>query len=167
MKLHVVFVVAGSEYALPFDLILQMESFSGATSVPGTPEYVLGVVTVRGRVVPVVDLRLRFGKPALMDTPDTRIAVTQLGGRVVAVDLDAGQVPALALPVHLHRDRRARGERRGEQLLRARADVLAADVLGLVRDEAVLAHTDLVLVLALADGDRAHWRHDSTPRPGC
>ena len=101
MKLHVVFVVAGSEYALPFDLILQMESFSGATSVPGTPEYVLGVVTVRGRVVPVVDLRLRFGKPALMDTPDTRIAVTQLGERVVALRVDSAR-EVLRLDVEKH-----------------------------------------------------------------
>jgi purine-binding chemotaxis protein CheW len=91
VTLHVVFVVAGSEYALPFDLILQMESFSGATGVPGTPPYVLGVVTVRGRVVPVVDLRLRFDAPALEDTPDTRIAVTQLGERVVALRVDSAR----------------------------------------------------------------------------
>ena len=44
-----------------------------------------------------------------------------LGRRVVAVDLEAVEVPALALGVHLHRDRRARGERGREQLLRARA----------------------------------------------
>lgn len=91
MILHIVFVVAGSEYALPVDAILQMESFTGATSVPGVPPYVAGVVTVRGRVVPVIDLRLRFGQPAAEDTLDTRIAVTQVGERVVALRVDSAR----------------------------------------------------------------------------
>ena len=91
MSLHLVFVVAGAEYALPVEAILQMESFSGATSVPGAPPYVLGVVTVRGRVLPVVDLRLRFGLPPLADTFDTRIAITELGERVVALRVDSAR----------------------------------------------------------------------------
>jgi purine-binding chemotaxis protein CheW len=91
MKLHVVFVVAGSEYALPVESILQMESFTGATAVPGVPPYVVGVVNVRGRVVPVVDLRLRFGQPPAENTLDTRIAVTQLGERAVALRVDSAR----------------------------------------------------------------------------
>jgi purine-binding chemotaxis protein CheW len=91
MTLHIVFVVAGSEYALPVDVILQMESFTGATKVPGVSPYVVGVVTVRGRVVPVIDLRLRFGQAAAEDTLDTRIAVTELGERVVALRVDSAR----------------------------------------------------------------------------
>jgi len=91
MMLHIVVVVAGSEYALPVESVLQMESFSGATPVPGTPPYVAGVVTVRGRVVPVLDLRLRFGQPAAENTLDTRIAVTQVGERIVALRVDSAR----------------------------------------------------------------------------
>lgn len=91
MTLYVVFVVAGAEYALPVGAILQMESFVGATLVPGAPPYVSGVVTVRGRVVPVIDLRLRFGLPPVESTLDTRIAVTQLGERVVALRVDSAR----------------------------------------------------------------------------
>ena len=47
MKLHVVFTLAGVEYALPVDEVLQMETFSGATLVPGAPRYVAGIVTLR------------------------------------------------------------------------------------------------------------------------
>lgn len=62
--LHVVFKVDGAEYVLPAADVLQMESFTGATPVPGAAPHVAGLVQVRGRVIPVVDARLRFGLPA-------------------------------------------------------------------------------------------------------
>ncbi len=101
MKLHVVFVVAGVEYALPITFVLQMESFTGATPVPGSPPYVLGVVTLRGRVIPVLDLRRRFGLPAVAPTLDTRIIVTQVGGRVVAFCVDRAREVILLEPERL------------------------------------------------------------------
>lgn len=91
MTLHVVFRLAGNEYALPVDAVLQMESFSGATFVPGAPSYVAGIVTVRGLVVPVIDLRVRFGLPAAALTLDTRIIVSECAGRVVALVVDAAR----------------------------------------------------------------------------
>jgi purine-binding chemotaxis protein CheW len=91
MKLHIVFVVAGVEYALPVELVLQMESFGGATAVPGVPDYVVGIVSLRGRVIPVVDLRRRFGLPAVESTLNTRMIVTELAGRVVALRVDAAR----------------------------------------------------------------------------
>ena len=91
MKLHVVFGLAGTEYALPVDDVLQMESFAGATLVPGAPAYVAGIVTVRGLVVPVIDLRVRFGLPPADMTLDTRIIVTSSHGRVVALRVDTAR----------------------------------------------------------------------------
>ncbi len=101
MKLHVVFTLAGTEYALPVDSILQMESFAGATLVPGAPRYVAGIVTVRGLVVPVIDLRLRFGLPAAELTLDTRIIVSESSGRVVALRVDSAR-EVLKLDVEKH-----------------------------------------------------------------
>jgi purine-binding chemotaxis protein CheW len=91
MKLHVVFSLAGAEYALPFDAVLQMESYSGATLVPGAPSYVDGIVTVRGMVVPVLDLRSRFGLPRADLSLDARIIVTESEGRVVALRVDSAR----------------------------------------------------------------------------
>lgn len=91
MTLHVVFGLAGAEYALPVATVLQMESYDGATLVPGAPSYVAGIVTVRGRVVPVIDLRLRFGLPPAKLTLDTRIIVTESQGRVVALRVDSAR----------------------------------------------------------------------------
>ena len=81
-----------------------------------------------------------------------------LGGRVLGLDLDTADVPALALGVHLDRDRRAGGEARGEQLLRIGGLVLAADVAALVCCEPVVAHVDLVRVGAGPSRGRLHHR---------
>jgi len=89
--LHVVFKVAGAEYAIPASEVLQMESFTGATPVPGAPAHVAGLVQVRGRVVPVVDARARFGLPPVERTLDTRVVVGQLGSRTVGLVVDSAR----------------------------------------------------------------------------
>lgn len=48
------------------------------TNVPQTPEFMLGVINLRGNVVPVVDLRLKFGMPAIEHTVDTCIIVMEI-----------------------------------------------------------------------------------------
>lgn len=90
-QLHVVFKIAGSEYVLPAAQVLQMESFTGATAVPGAPAYVAGIVQVRGRVVPVIDLRRRFGLAAITPSLDSRLVVGQDGTRPVALLVDSAR----------------------------------------------------------------------------
>jgi purine-binding chemotaxis protein CheW len=89
--LHVIFKVAGGEYVLPASDVLQMESFTGATPVPGAAPYVAGIIHVRGRVVPVVDLRARFGLPAAPPTLDSRVVVGELAGRTVGLLADSAR----------------------------------------------------------------------------
>jgi len=101
MKLHVVFALAGTEYALPVESVLQMESFAGATVVPSVAPFVAGIVTVRGMVVPVIDLRIRFGLAPAAVTLDTRIVVTESEGRVVALRVDSAR-EVLKLDVEKH-----------------------------------------------------------------
>ena len=89
--LHVVFRVGSAEYVLPAADVLQMESFTGATPVPGSPPYVAGLVQVRGRVLPVIDARARFGLPPAERTLDTRVVVGQLGARTVGLIVDSAR----------------------------------------------------------------------------
>jgi len=55
--------------------VLDMEKI---TKVPQSPEYMRGVINVRGSVVPVVDLRVKFGLPKTQTTQDTRIVVMEI-----------------------------------------------------------------------------------------
>ena len=89
--LYVLFRVDRGEYAVPASDVLHMETFEGATKVPGTAAYVAGIVQVRSRVLPVVDLRLRFGLPERAPTLDSRIVVIQHGGRVVGLLADSAR----------------------------------------------------------------------------
>lgn len=89
--LHVVFRVGDGEYVLPASEVLHMESFSGATAVPGAAPHVAGLVQVRGRVVPVIDLRVRFGLPAAAVTLDSRVLIVEHGSRAVGLLADAAR----------------------------------------------------------------------------
>jgi purine-binding chemotaxis protein CheW len=86
--LHVVFSVAGAEYTLPAAAVVQLESYQGATPVPGSASYVVGIIQVRGHVIPVIDLRRLFGQPAGETTLDTRVIVTEQSGRQVGLLVD-------------------------------------------------------------------------------
>jgi purine-binding chemotaxis protein CheW len=99
--LHVVFRVDGADYALPADVVLQMESYTGATPVPGAKPFVAGIMQLRGRVVPVVDLRLRFGRPAAPLSADTRVVVGEAGGRAVALVADSAREVVRIAPSEL------------------------------------------------------------------
>jgi purine-binding chemotaxis protein CheW len=89
--LHVMFRVAGADYVLPSDTVLQMESFTGATPLPPAPAIVAGIVQIRGRVVPVVDLRVRFGYASSALGLDNRVIVGQHGDRVVGLLVDSAR----------------------------------------------------------------------------
>ena len=89
--LHIVFSVAGAEYVLSAEDVLQMESYVGATPVPGALPYVTGVIQVRGRVVPVVDLRTRFGLPEAPPAIDRRVVVGQINDRTVGLLVDSAR----------------------------------------------------------------------------
>lgn len=86
--LYIVFSVADAEYALPVSSVRQLETFQGATRVPGAAAHVAGVVQIRGQVLPVVSLRALFGYPSVSPTLDTRVVVTELGERQVGLIVD-------------------------------------------------------------------------------
>lgn len=101
--LHVLFRVADVDYALPASEVLYMESFAGATRVPGTQPHVAGLVQIRSRVIPVIDLRARFGLPATTPSLDARVMVVQCGERNIGLLADSarevlGIDPALFRP---------------------------------------------------------------------
>jgi purine-binding chemotaxis protein CheW len=90
-QLHVVFKLGATEYVVSADQVVQMESFTGATPVPGTAPYVAGLTQIRGRVVPIIDLRARFGLPTAAPTLDSRVVVVESSARVVGLLVDSAR----------------------------------------------------------------------------
>jgi len=100
--LHLVCTVGDAAYALPARRVIELETYPGATPVPGVRPWVAGLVQVRGRVIPAIDLRARFGLPAAVRTLDTRAVLVELEQRVVALVVDAAR-EVVRLPPELRR----------------------------------------------------------------
>jgi purine-binding chemotaxis protein CheW len=89
--LHVLCKIAETEYALPAVDVVQMESFTGATKVPGAAAVVAGLMQIRGRVVPVLDLRTVFGFDSVPPSIDSRVIVMKHRDRTVGLLVDSAR----------------------------------------------------------------------------
>ena len=76
---YLTFVLAEEEYGLEILKVREIISLMDITTVPQMPDYVKGVINLRGKVVPVVDLRLKVGMPAAERTDQTCIIVVDIG----------------------------------------------------------------------------------------
>lgn len=79
-----VFELAGVRYALPLTAVREVVRAVLIAPLPDAPPVIEGVVDIRGDLVPVYDLRLRFGLPARALHPDERLVVAWTGSRVVS-----------------------------------------------------------------------------------
>jgi purine-binding chemotaxis protein CheW len=79
---YLTFSLAGEEYGIGILKIKEIIGMMPITPVPKTPGYVKGVINLRGKVIPVADLRLKFGMPEMGYTDRTCIVVVEIeGGR--------------------------------------------------------------------------------------
>jgi chemotaxis signal transduction protein len=85
---YILFSVAGTTYGLPSHQVRHMEMVEQVTSVPNAPPYVEGVVFSRGQVVPVINLRVRFGFERVPRDLRTRLLVVDSGARTVGLLAD-------------------------------------------------------------------------------
>ena len=78
---YLTFMVAGEMFALPIAGIKEIVEFREPTVVPMMPAFIRGVINLRGKVIPVLDLRLKFGLPPVASNSQTVIIVVQIAGR--------------------------------------------------------------------------------------
>lgn len=75
---YMTFKLGEELFAIDVSQVREVLEITHITKVPSAPEYMRGVVNVRGQSIPVVDLRLRFGLPRIAETVATRIVVMEL-----------------------------------------------------------------------------------------
>lgn len=73
------FLLGTEEYVLPVGQVSEVLTPREVTPVPNTPDYILGVCSLRGAVLPVIDLHRRLGLPGTAQSDRSRIIVTSLG----------------------------------------------------------------------------------------
>ncbi|HET7421916.1 MAG TPA: chemotaxis protein CheW [Gemmatimonadales bacterium] len=89
-ELHLVtFTLDREAYGVPVQRVREVIRVGEITRVPQAPEHVRGVTNLRGRILPVVELRSRLGLTPAVLTPRSRIVVTEAHGRILGLLVDA------------------------------------------------------------------------------
>jgi len=115
---YLTFALAQEEYGLEILKVREIIGYMDVTAVPQTPHYVKGVINLRGQVIPVVDLRAKFGMEAVEVTDETCIIVVEITqnqrksstGIIVdhvqeVLDIDGADIePAPQFDVSVHTD---------------------------------------------------------------
>ncbi len=85
---YLTFVLAGEQYGLEILKVREIIGMMDITAVPRTQAFVRGVVNLRGKIIPVIDLRLKFDLPAVETTESTCIIVVDVGEVEMGVIVD-------------------------------------------------------------------------------
>lgn len=83
------FRLADEEYGIEINKVREIILVGEITQVPETPDYVKGLINLRSTVIPIVDLKLRFGLREAERTDDTRIVVVSVSGKTIGIIVDA------------------------------------------------------------------------------
>lgn len=84
-----VFFLDGQEFAIPISYVVDIINVQPVTKVPNCPEFILGITNLRGKVIPIVDVRIRFGKMPVPPTDRTCIIVVEERGSSVGLLIDS------------------------------------------------------------------------------
>jgi purine-binding chemotaxis protein CheW len=85
---YLTFVLADEEYGIEILKVREINGMMEITAVPRMPEYVEGVINLRGKVIPVIDLRMKFGMMKTEVSSETCIIVVAVKGNLMGVVVD-------------------------------------------------------------------------------
>lgn len=85
---YLTFFLADEEYGIPICNITEIIGIQKITKVPDMPQFVKGVINLRGKIIPVMDVRLRFGLPQREYEERTCVIVIEVGEEVIGLVVD-------------------------------------------------------------------------------
>jgi purine-binding chemotaxis protein CheW len=88
-KQYISFTVEGQEYAIDIMSVREIKGWSLCTTLPNTPEYIRGVINLRGIVIPILDLRARFGRGFTQVTKSHVVMIVTVGERTLGILVDS------------------------------------------------------------------------------
>lgn len=86
---YLTFQVCGQHYGISISNVIEIVQIQPATELPDLPLYVKGIINLRGRVVPLIDVCLRFGKPESEYNDRTCIIIVDIDGVYTGLIVDA------------------------------------------------------------------------------
>ncbi|MDR0248095.1 MAG: chemotaxis protein CheW [Oscillospiraceae bacterium] len=85
---YLTFALGNEHYGMKISLVIDIIMVQAITDVPEVPRYIKGIINLRGKIVPVMDVRCRFNKEELAYNDRTCIIVTNVGGNLVGLIVD-------------------------------------------------------------------------------
>lgn len=85
---YLTFVLGAEEYGLEILKVQEIRGYDAVTQIANTPEFIKGVVNLRGKIVPIVDLRIKFNLGKVEYNEFTVVIILNLHGRVVGIVVD-------------------------------------------------------------------------------
>ena len=82
------FILGKEEYGIDILKVQEIRGYDAVTSIANMPEFIKGVINLRGIIVPIVDLRIKFKLPVTYD-PFTVVVILNLGTRVIGIVVDS------------------------------------------------------------------------------
>lgn len=90
---YLTFIMAGEEYGVDILAVQEIRGWEQSTVIPNAPDYIKGVINLRGTIVPIMDLRARFGLARVEYSPVTVVIILKVDGqhgeRVMGIVVDA------------------------------------------------------------------------------
>ena len=83
-----VFKLGNEEYGVDILKVQEIRGYEKVTPIPRSPDFLKGVVNLRGSIVPVIDLRVKFGLPNVAYDSLTVVIVLRIAGRIIGVVVD-------------------------------------------------------------------------------
>lgn len=96
----VTFVLGNDEFGVDILTVREIMHMLPITRVPNAPDFVEGVINLRGKILPIIDLRKRFGYPAREYDKRTRIIVMEIRNKIIGLIVDA-VLEILRIPAHV------------------------------------------------------------------
>ena len=96
------FVLGGEEYAIDILRVQEIRGYDAVTPIAHAPEFIKGVINLRGAIVPIIDLRIKFALGKAEYTAFTVVVVLNVGNRVVGVVVDAVSDVITVQAGHMH-----------------------------------------------------------------
>ncbi|MBC7475620.1 MAG: chemotaxis protein CheW [Candidatus Sericytochromatia bacterium] len=84
----VVFKLDNDEYCVPVSQAREIQTYTIPTRIPNTPEFVEGVINLRGQIIPILDLKKRFKSGATDINIATRVIIIDMDGELIGIIVD-------------------------------------------------------------------------------
>jgi len=86
---YLTFLIDNQTFGIPIADVVQIVGVQEITAVPDFPSYAKGIINLRGNIIPLIDVRLRFGKEEIPYTERTCVIVTNISGHQIGLIVDS------------------------------------------------------------------------------